>query len=120
MPPPGEQIVPRNGHGDVIGNFIYNSVTTLYVGEKVMIQVPTWFFPSGAGPYTEDGGVTTHGYPSPEATFRFAEPIFVDTQQNFRVEIEIPEGDVLAKLQRLYGPLFIWVVIDGYMTRDVQ
>jgi len=118
--PPPEQIFPNDGFGNVIGKFIYNTVTTFFVGEKIMIQVPTWFFPAGAGPYSEDGKVTTHGYPSPQATFRFAEPIFIDTQQNFRVEIEIPEGEVLGDLQKLYGPLFIWVVIDGFMTRDVQ
>lgn len=118
--PPNEQLFPNNGFGNVIGRFIYNTVTTFFVGEKIMIQVPTWFFPAGAGPYSEDGKVTTHGYPNPQATFRFAEPIFIDTQQNFRVEIEIPESDVLGDLQKLYGPLFIWIVIDGYMTRDVQ
>jgi hypothetical protein len=118
--PPNEQVSPNNGFGSVIGKLIYNSVTTFYVGEKIMIQMPTWFFPAGAGPYSEDGKVTTHGEPSPEATFRFAEPIFIDTQQNFRVEIEIPENDVLTDLQRLYGPFFIWIVLDGFMTRDVQ
>ncbi|HJQ68524.1 MAG TPA: hypothetical protein VKA70_06115 [Blastocatellia bacterium] len=118
--PPNEQVFPNDGFGTLIGKFIYNTVTTFFVGEKVMIQVPTWFFPAGAGPYSEDGRVTTHGYPNPQATFRFAEPIFIDTQQNFRVEIEIPESDVLSDLQKLYGPLFIWVVLDGYMTRDVQ
>ncbi|HZM85111.1 MAG TPA: hypothetical protein VFF31_01020 [Blastocatellia bacterium] len=118
--PPNEQIVPNDGFGTLIGKFIYNTVTTFFVGEKIMIQVPTWFFPAGAGPYSENGGVTTHGYPNPQATFRFAEPVTIDTQQNFRVEIEVPESDVLGELQRLYGPLFIWVVLDGYMTRDVQ
>jgi|SRR5689334_889624 len=118
--PPGVQVFPHNGHGNVIGNFIYNTVTTFYVGEKIMIQVPTWFFPAGAGPYSEDGRTVTHGYPNPQATFRFAEPVVIETQQNFRVEIEIPESDVLKEMQRLYGPLFIWVVLDGYMTRDVQ
>ena len=118
--PPAVQIFPRNGFGNVIGNFIYNTVTTFFVGEKIMIQVPTWFFPAGAGPYAEDGNVVTHGYPNPQATFRFAEPVMIDTQQNFRVEIEVPDGDVLGDLQRLYGPLFIWVTLDGYMTRDVQ
>jgi hypothetical protein len=118
--PPPEQIIRNNGFGNVIGTFIYNTVTTFFVGEKIMIQVPTWFFPAGAGPYSEDGNVVTHGYPNPQATFRFAEPVTIDTQQNFRVEIEVPESDVLAGLQRLYGPLFIWVVLDGYMTRDVQ
>jgi hypothetical protein len=118
--PPLEQIFSGNGFGGVIGKFIYNTVTTFFVGEKIMIQVPTWFFPAGAGPYSEDGQVTTHGYPNPQATFHFAEPVKIDAQQNFRVEIEIPESDVLSDLQRLYGPLFIWTVLDGYMTRDVQ
>ena len=49
-----------------------------------------------------------------------SEPVTIDAQQNFRVEIEVPDGDVLKDLQRLYGPLFIWVALDGYMTRDVQ
>jgi hypothetical protein len=118
--PTNEQIFSTNGFGGVIGKFIYNTVTTFFVGEKIMIQVPTWFFPAGAGPFSEDGRVTTHGYPSPQATFRFSEAVKIDAQQNFRVEIEIPESDVLSDLQRLYGPLFIWVVLDGYMTRDVQ
>lgn len=118
--PPLTQIFPNNGCGTVISKFIYNTVTTFFVGEKIMIQVPTWFFPAGAGPYSEDGHTITHGYPNPQATFRFAEPVVIETQQNFRVEIEIPESDVLKELQGLYGPLFIWVVLDGYMTRDVQ
>jgi len=118
--PTNEQIFPHDGFGTLIGKFIYNTVTTFFVGEKIMIQVPTYFFPAGAGPYSEDGRVTTHGYPNPQATFRFAEPVMIDAQQNFRVEIEVPESDVLSELQRLYGPLIIWTVIDGYMTRDVQ
>ena len=118
--PPKEQVRPNNGSGTVIGKLIYNTVTTLYVGEKIMIQMPTWFFPGGAGPYSEKVGVTTHGEPSPTATFRFAEPIFIDKQQNFRVEIEIPDTDTLKQIQRIYGPMNVWVVLDGYMTRDVQ
>jgi hypothetical protein len=117
--PPDEQLF-ANGFGGVIGKFIYNTVTTFFVGEKIMIQVPTWFFPAGAGPYSEGGKVVTHGYPNPQATFHFAEPVMIDAQQNFRVEIEVPESEVLSQLQRVYGPLFIWVVLDGYMTRDVQ
>ena len=118
--PPKEQIHPNNGAGTIIGKLIYNTVTTLYVGEKIMIQMPTWFFPAGAGPYSESASITTHGEPSPTATFRFAEPIFIDKQQNFRVEIEIPNTDTLKEIQRIYGPLNLWVVLDGYMTRDVQ
>jgi hypothetical protein len=104
----------------VINRLIYNTVTTLYVGEKTMIQMPTWFFPSGAGAYSESGLGATHGLPSPTDTFRFAEPIFIEKQQNFRVEIEVPDSDVLKDLQRICGPMFIWVVLDGYMTRSVQ
>src|SRR2546422_7452577 len=37
----------------ILAKLIYNSVTTLFVGEKIMIQMPTWFFPAGAGPYSE-------------------------------------------------------------------
>lgn len=118
--PSKEQISPNNGAGTVIGKIIYNTVTTLFVGEKIMIQMPTWFFPAGAGPYSESGNFTTHGEPSPTATFRFAEPIFIDKQQNFRVEMEIPDTDTLKEVQKIYGPFNIWVVLDGYMTRDVQ
>ena len=118
--PPKEQVRPNNGAGTIIGKLIYNTVTTLYVGEKIMIQMPTWFFPAGAGPYSESGHNTTHGEPSPTATFRFAEPIFIDKQQNFRVEIEVPDTDTLKEIQKIYGPMNLWVVLDGYMTRDVQ
>jgi hypothetical protein len=118
--PPLEQIRPNNGAGNLINRLIFNTVTSLYVGEKIMIEMPTWFFPGGAGAYSEGGKVITHGEPSPVATFRFAEPLFIDKQQNFRVEMEIPDRDDLTEIQKIYGPLFIWVVIDGYMTRDVQ
>jgi hypothetical protein len=117
---PKEQLDPNNGSGTVVGKLVYNTVTTLFVGEKQMISMPTWFFPAGAGPYSETGKFTTHGEPSPNATFRFAEPIYIDKQQNFRVEVEIPDSDTLKEIQKIYGPMNIWVVLDGYMTRDVQ
>jgi hypothetical protein len=118
--PPREQIRPNDGAGNFISRFIFNTVTTLFVGEKIMIEMPTWFFPSGAGPYSLSTAVISHGEPSPTATFRFAEPLFIDKQQNFRVEITIPDTDSLKQIQQIYGPLFVWVVLDGYMTRDVQ
>ena len=117
---PKEQLDLNNGSGTIIGKLVYNTVTSLIVGEKQMISMPTWFFPAGAGPYSETGKFTTHGEPSPNATFRFAEPIYIDKQQNFRVEIEIPDSGVLKEIQQIYGPMNIWVVLDGYMTRDVQ
>jgi len=104
----------------LFARLIFNSVTTFFAGEKVMIQMPTWFFPAGGGPYSGNGRAINHGFPAPEATFRFAEPVLIDAQQNFRVEIEIPEAGPLSELQRIYGPFFIWVVLDGYMQRDVQ
>ncbi len=118
--PPDEQIEGNGGSAKLLSKVIYNTVTTLYVGEKVMIEMPTWFFPAGAGVYSENGSFTTHGEPNPTATFRFAEPIYIDKQQNFRVEIVVPDSDTLKELQQIYGPLLIWVVLDGYMTRDVQ
>jgi hypothetical protein len=118
--PLDEQIEPNNGAGTLIGKLIYNTVTTLYVGEKAMIQMPTFFFPGGAGPYSESGSFTTHGEPSPVATFRFAEPVFIERNQNFRVEIEVPHVEVFNEIKRIYGPFQTWVILDGYMTRDVQ
>lgn len=112
---------------EFLTNFIYNSVTTFFVGEKIMIQAPTWMFPSGAGEANDTG--STHGLASPEATFRFAEPVHVDSQQNFRVEIEFPHGtDVLGNAQPealendplMVGFSRVWVLVDGYLTRDVQ
>jgi hypothetical protein len=118
--PPQEQIHQNNGSGTLIGKFVYNTVTTFFVGEKQMISMPTWFFPAGAGPYSQTGNFTTHGEPSPTATFRFAEAVYIDKQQNFRVELEIPESETLKELQKIYGPFIVWVVLDGYMVRDVQ
>lgn len=118
--PLDEQIHPNNGAGTLMGKFVYNTVTSFYVGEKLMIQMPTWFFPAGGGVWNQSGNEVTHGEPTPLATFRFAEPIFIDKQQNFRVEIEIPDSEVFSDFKRIYGPFVVWVVLDGYMTRDVQ
>jgi hypothetical protein len=120
LAPPLEQIRPNDGAGKIISKFIFSTVTTLVVGEKVMIEMPTWYFPGGAGPYSFTNKTISHGEPSPLATFRFAEAVFIDKQQNFRVEIDIPDSDVHKTIQQIYGPLFIWVVLDGYLTRDVQ
>jgi hypothetical protein len=118
--PPLEQIRPNDGAGTIIGKLIFNTVTTFFVGEKVMVQMPTWNFPGGTGVFGPGGKSISHGEPTPLATFRFAEPIYIDKQQNFRVEVEVPDADDLKEIQKIYGPLFIWVVLDGYMTRGVQ
>jgi hypothetical protein len=109
----------------ILSELIYNSVTTLLVGEKIMIEMPTYFFPSGAGIHPGNSVVSNHGEPDPMATFRFAEPIIIEPQQNFRVEMSFPQGvpgqnGTPGCLAKVTGPLRIWVVLDGYLTRDVQ
>lgn len=108
------------GPADFLSALIYNSVTSLLVGEKIMIEVPTFWFPSGAG-VTNPGinAVVGHGEPDPMATFRFSEPVVIESQQNFRVELSFPNR-VPPEVGRALGPLRIWVVLDGYLTRDVQ
>lgn len=111
---------------EILADLIYNSVTSLIVGEKVMIEMPTFWFPSGAGVSPGFPTVSNHGTPDPTATFRFAEPIHFASQQTFRVEIAFPHGVPGAgttdrtKLANVEGPFRIWVVLDGYLTRDVQ
>jgi len=110
----------------LLAELIYNSVTTLIVGEKIMIEMPTFFFPSGAGVSPGLPNVTNHGEPNPTATFRFAEPVTIESQQNFRVEMVFPQGvpgqdaSPPDRLAGLKGPMRLWVVLDGYLTRDVQ
>jgi hypothetical protein len=53
------------------------------------------------------------------ATFRFAEPVIIESQQNFRVEILFPEG-LPQRLGKATSPLRLWTILDGYLTRDVQ
>jgi hypothetical protein len=103
----------------ILAELIYNSVTTLLVGEKTMIEMPTYFFPAGAGVSPGTGPVINHGEPDPMATFRFSEPVMIEPQQNFRVEMLFPR-DVPDIVREAPGPLRIWVVLDGYLTRDVQ
>jgi hypothetical protein len=122
-----EALISEN---EILADLIYNSVTSLIVGEKVMIEMPTFWFPSGAGVSPGFPTVSNHGAPDPTATFRFAEPVYIEPQQNFRVEMAFPQGvpgvatGVVAadknKLAYVTGPLRIWVVLDGYLTRDVQ
>ena len=120
-PPNTTQLIPA----DFLADLFYNSVTTLLVGEKIMIELPTFYFPAGAGVSPGNGTVTNHGEPDPLATFRFAEPVLIEPQQNFRVEMLFPhgvpgQGTPPTKLAGVKGPLRIWVVLDGYLTRAVQ
>ena len=43
----------------------------------------------------------------------------IEAQQNFRVEMQFPR-DVPRPVAKAIGPLRVWVVLDGYMVRDVQ
>jgi hypothetical protein len=114
----------RISEASLVHQLIYNSVTTLIVGEKVMIEMPTFYFPGGAGVMTATANASGHGAPDPMATFRFAEPVRIDAQQNFRVEMLFPQGvpgkDDKKGLHEAEGPIRVWVVLDGYLTRDVQ
>jgi hypothetical protein len=125
--PKDKTLKPEFNEAELLADFINNSVTTLIVGEKVMMEMPTWFFPSGAGVLSASPTVSTHGDPNPRATFHFAEPVFIDKQQSFRVEILFPQGvpgqgtpPDPVRLAGAQGPIRIWVVLDGYLTRDVQ
>jgi len=109
----------------VLAELIYNSVTTFLVGEKIMIEAPTFYFPAGAGVTPGSAFVANHGEADPMATFRFAEPVIIAPQQNFRVEMLFPQGvpgqeQTVGSLAKIRGPWRIWVVLDGYLTRDVQ
>ena len=94
-----------------------------------MVEAPTYLFPSGAGvsgvslPVTST--VANHGEPDPMATFRFAEPVTIDPQQNFRIEMLFPRGvpGDAATPTRLAGagPLSIYGrLLYGYLERDAQ
>lgn len=117
-----------SNEAEILADLIYNSVTSLIVGEKYMIQMPTFWFPAGAGVTTSAfiPSVANHGEPDPMATFRFAEAVYIEPQQNFRVEMAFPQGvpgvtpQDPNKLAFVTGPFRIWVVLDGYLTRDVQ
>lgn len=121
---------PHAGISDnVLADLIYNSVTSLLVGEKTMIEMPTYFFPSGAGVSPGAQSLPSHGEPDPTATFRFSEPVMIEPNQNFRVELQFPQGIPKAngsgathgiRLGDATGPMRLWVVLDGYLTRDVQ
>ena len=114
---------------NVLADLIYNSVTSLLVGEKTMIEMPTYYFPAGAGVSPGNQSIPSHGQPDPMATFRFSEPVMIEPNQNFRVEILFPQGVPTSttttghqqvRLGNVTGPLRLWVVLDGYLTRDVQ
>ena len=113
---------PSPDTDNVLADLIYNSVTSLIVGEKTMIEMPTYYFPAGAGVSPGNQSLPSHGQPDPMATFRFSEPVPIEPNQNFRVEMNFPQSvpSGPARLGNATGPLRLWVVLDGYLTRDVQ
>jgi hypothetical protein len=82
-PKPRQEI----NEAEVLADLLYNSVTTLIVGEKIMIEMPTYFFPAGAGP-SPSLATVTNGTPDPMATFRFA--------GSHRAPTELPCGDAFS------------------------
>ncbi|WP_327352107.1 hypothetical protein [Streptomyces sp. NBC_01304] len=112
---------PVHDHPDpFIPDLIFSSVVTLLVGEKEAITAPTFMFPAGAGVFSgSSASPLSHGMPDPMATFRFAEPVLIEPQQNFRVEMLFPRG-LPGSVARETGPRNVWVVLDGYLERDVQ
>jgi hypothetical protein len=117
--PPGKDAKPSQDADTFLSGLIYNSVTSFIVGEKVMIEMPTFWFPSGSGVFSGNGAGVGHGQPNPMATFRLAEPVTIEPHQNFRVEMLFPH-EPPADVSGAKGELRIWVVVDGYLTRDVQ
>ena len=125
-PPRGKDTPASSITDNILADLIYNSVTTLLVGEKTMIEMPTFYFPSGAGVSPGNQSLPSHGEPDPMATFRFSEPVMIEPNQNFRVELLFPQGVPVRnnggppRLGDAPGPFRLWVVLDGYLTRDVQ
>jgi hypothetical protein len=128
---PLKQLPIELNEAEILADLIYNSVTSLIVGEKTMIEMPTYWFPAGAGVTPGFPTISNHGEPDPMATFRFAEPVIIEPHQSFRVEMLFPRGvprhndaeprdGKPLRLAHVPGPLRIWVVLDGYLTRDVQ
>ena len=112
----------------MLADLIYNSVTSLLVGEKTMIEMPTYYFPAGAGVSPGNQGLPSHGQPDPMATFRFSEPVHDRAQPELPRRDAVPARSAEAstthrarmRLGNATGPLRLWVVLDGYLTRDVQ
>ena len=51
---------------ELLQDFIFYSVTTLLVGEKVMIEMPTFFFPGGAGVISASPTISSNGEANPQ------------------------------------------------------
>ena len=77
---------------EILADLIYNSVTTLIVGEKIMIEMPTFFFPAGAGVLSRLATVYQHGSLIPMATFRFAEPVVIEPNRTSVWRCLFPQG----------------------------
>jgi hypothetical protein len=114
-----EKLKQLQNEPDFVAALINTSVTTFYVGEKAMIEMPTFGFPSGAGVFSGFPSVAGNGTPDPRAIFPFVEPVMIEAHQSFRVEMQFPR-EVPEQVAPVTGPLRIWVLLDGYMVRDVQ
>ena len=84
-----------------------------------MIEMPTFGFPSGAGVFSGFPAVADHGIPRSAGDFRFAEPVTIEPQQNFRVEMQFPR-EVPEPRRQGHRAAARLGLLDGYMVRDVQ
>jgi hypothetical protein len=100
---------------DELTSLIYGSVIRFIVGEKIMVESPTFLFPSGAGVYNPSA--IGHGEPNPKEIFSFAEPIFIESHQSFVVELAFPDGPNTSF--NVKDNARLWVCLDGYLKRDV-
>jgi hypothetical protein len=114
-----EKLKHQLAEPEFVAALINSSVTSFLVGEKAMIEAPTFVFPGGAGVFSGFPTVAGNGTPDARAIFPFAEPVMIEAQQNFRVEIQFPR-EVPDLVANVTGPLRVWVLLDGYMVRDVQ
>ena len=115
---------------ELLADLIYNSVTTLIVGEKVMIEMPTFWFPSGAAREcsrllqpSPTHGDTRSRRPLSASPSRFSSSHSRTSEWKCYSHKGCRDREHSRSAQAggcVKGPMRIWVVLDGYLTRDVQ
>jgi hypothetical protein len=111
---------------DTIALLINSGALVITIGDKQYGAFPLWTIPSGGGPFGVIG--TTNvligganvsygsiGYPHIMNVMTFAQPLFIDAQMNFRVDIYWA-----AALTIVQTPLPMSVVLEGDILRPAQ
>ena len=124
---PKDELQAERNEAEILADLIYNSVTALIVGEKVMIEMPTFWFPAGAGvsQVLQRSPTTVNQTPRPHSGSPSRSSLSRNRISGWRCYFlkecrdkeSTPDQNKLAGVT---GPLRIWVVLDGYLTRDVQ